>query len=366
MTQKDSGRRSWTTGDDAEWGDEDAAWGDERGEDWSAGHKHSPWTLEDDTAEDVTGEPWGTEDDWDDPDAHLTQPLDIRQPLIEDSAWTARQREETDEDTDEPPEPPPLTRRAARRQGARSSSSRRKREGSSQAAPVRRRRRGGLVGFLREIVIVLVAALVLSWCVKTFFLQPFWIPTGSMETTLHVRDRVMVSKLTPGVFDLKRGDVIVFKDPGGWLEAGTAPAPQSTTPEWLQEPLQYLGLAPETADKYLIKRVIGLPGDKIDGVPGEPLKINGAYVTEPYLYEGARPTDREFHITVPAGRVWVMGDHRNASGDSRFHDDGGGSAGSVPVEDIQGRAILVVWPLGHGKWLDNYQPVFQAVPAADA
>ena len=223
-----------------------------------------------------------------------------------------------------------------------------------------------LWGGVKEILIIAVMALVLSFVVKTWLVQAFYIPSGSMENTLVRDDRVIVSKLTPGPFDLNRGDVVVFKDPGNWL--GTVPESREGGPrETLRRVLQFVGLVPDDSDDHLIKRVIGMPGDHVvccdkDGQ----LTINGVAVSEPYIRQGDNPGGGKpnFDITVPSGRVWVMGDHRSDSSDSRFHDDGTGATGSVPIEDITGRAVMVVWPIDHVTWLSVPERVYAEVPPA--
>jgi signal peptidase I len=221
-------------------------------------------------------------------------------------------------------------------------------------------------GGVKEILIIAVMALVLSFIVKTWLIQAFYIPSGSMENTLVRDDRVIVSKLTPGPFDLNRGDVVVFKDPGNWL--GSAPeSAQGGNRESVRRVLQFIGLLPDDSDDHLIKRVIGLPGDHVvccdkDGQ----LTINGVSIAEPYIKPGDTPGGGKasFDITVPTDKVWVMGDHRSDSSDSRFHDDGTGALGSVPVDDITGRAVMIVWPIDHVKWLSVPERVYSDVPPA--
>jgi signal peptidase I len=204
----------------------------------------------------------------------------------------------------------------------------------------------------------------LSLLVKTFLIQPFHIPSASMEDTLIKDDRVIVSKLTPGPFDLARGDIVVFADPDGWL--GDLPE-VSRTP--LSRLLIFLGLAPDDSNEHLIKRVIGLPGDNVSccDVDGR-VQVNGTSIVEPYIKPGDTPNGgREpFSITVPEGRVWVMGDHRSDSADSRLHDDGTGAVGSVPIDKITGRAVATVWPLARVTWLTAPERVFGSVPPPSA
>lgn len=219
---------------------------------------------------------------------------------------------------------------------------------------------------VKEVALVLVMAMVLSFVVKTWFLQAFFIPSGSMENTLLVGDRVVVSKLTPTPIDLERGDVVVFEDPGGWL--GTAPPVDERTgvDRVVHDVLVFVGLLPSESEDHLIKRVIGLPGDRVVCCDAERrLTVNGVAIDEPYIHPGDVPSSMTFDITVPQGRIWVMGDHRSDSEDSRFHDpSGNGSDGSVPIDDVTGRAVAIVWPFDRFGWLSDHPSTFARVPAA--
>jgi signal peptidase I len=233
--------------------------------------------------------------------------------------------------------------------------------------PGGKERASGVLGFLgaalKEVVLVVAMAMVLSFVVKTWLIQAFYIPSGSMENTLLVGDRVVVSKLTPGPFDLERGDVIVFQDPGGWLD--TVQLPERTgLAGSVHDLLVFVGLLPSESEDHLIKRVIGLPGDHVSCCDSEGrLVVNGQAVEETYVHDGDDPSDLEFDITVPEGHVWVMGDHRSDSEDSRYHDpDGTGAGGSVPIEDVTGRAVGIVWPFERLSWLTDHPEVFADVP----
>jgi signal peptidase I len=217
---------------------------------------------------------------------------------------------------------------------------------------------------VKEFAIVVGMALVLSFVVKTWLLQAFYIPSGSMEDTLVLNDRVIVSKLTPGPIDLKRGDIIVFADPGSWLEE-TPPVPHGKVVTAIRETMTFVGLLPDNSENHLIKRVIGLPGDHVVCCDeGGRITINGAAIKEPYLKAGDAASEQDFDITVPRGRVWVMGDHRSNSADSRAHDSPGnnGSQGSVDERLVVGRAVALVWPLDHMTWLSDPGTVFAKVP----
>lgn len=233
------------------------------------------------------------------------------------------------------------------------------RSAGTEDAPERRQRpkRHPVVAFVREVAIVLVSALVISLVLKTFFIQPFYIPSVSMETTLDVGDRIVVNKLAPGPFDVERGDVVVFLDPGDWL-AGE-PAPELSP---VEQALTWVGLLPENAGEHLVKRIIGLPGDRITccGDDGR-ISVNGVAIDETYVIDGAEPSVLEFDVTVPEGSVWVLGDNRPRSADSRYHGESD-AAGFVPIENIVGRVFVVIWPLDHLTLMDRPDEVFEDVP----
>ena len=152
--------------------------------------------------------------------------------------------------------------------------------------------------------------------------------------------------------------------PSPWL--GGLGETHSTVGGPFHDALVFVGLLPEDSENHLIKRVIGLPGDHVqaDGDTGK-IKVNGVEITEPYVKPGDSPSEgKKFDITVPAGRIWVMGDHRSDSSDSRWHDDGTGATGSVPMDKVVGRALFVVWPIDHVTWLGVPERTFSQVPTA--
>ena len=217
--------------------------------------------------------------------------------------------------------------------------------------------------FLRELPGIVITALVISVLIKTFLVQAFYIPSGSMENTLLVNDRVLVNKLADKPDEIHRGDVIVFRDPGGWLNG-----PQTTSRGGLlglvRDGLVFVGLAPAAGEEDLIKRVIGVGGDKVACCDAQHrVTVNGVPLDEPYLYPGDHPSDETFSETVPAGELWVMGDHRSVSEDSRFHKQQPGK-GFVPVDDVIGRAFVIVWPLDRTAVLRS--PATFNQPALDA
>ncbi len=217
---------------------------------------------------------------------------------------------------------------------------------------------------IREFVVVVVLALALSFVVKTWLVQAFYIPSQSMEDTLVVNDRVLVNHLVPDRMDLHHGDVVVFSDPDNWLDPAP-PADHGPVLNVIRGVATFVGLLPDPSDDHLIKRVIGLPGDHVVCCdPQQRLVVNGVAIDEPYLKPGSVASTTQFDINVPQGRIWVMGDNRGNSQDSRFHDPkGDGSQGSIPLDKVTGRAFALVWPLNHMTWLSNYTSTFADVPS---
>ena len=238
-----------------------------------------------------------------------------------------------------------------------------KREERAPKTPLR-----AALGAGSEVVVVLGMALLLSLLIKTFLVQAFFIPSSSMENTLLIGDRVLVSKLTPGVFELHRGDVVVFKDPGGWLtaEGGEAPPPADGLGSTVRNALSFVGLLPQDSGEHLIKRVIGTGGDHVVCCDtNNRITVNGSPIDEtPYLVPGARPSDKPFDVTVPYGYLWVMGDNRPVSADSRLHRSL--NNGMVPVHDVVGKAFVIVWPFSRAGGLGVPDGVFAKVPAPAA
>ena len=205
-----------------------------------------------------------------------------------------------------------------------------------------------------EVLGTVAAALVLAVLVKTFLVQPFSIPSESMEDTLRVEDRVLVSKLEPGPLTMERGDVVVFVDPNEWLPS----PPEQSIPRRVGT---FVGLLPSDSGTHLIKRVIGLPGDTVACCDEQGrVMVNGEPLDEPYLYPGDRPSLTEFDVEVPAARLWVMGDHRSVSSDSRALEADFGD-GFVPLDNVVGRAVLRIWPLDRLGTLATPEGVFDEV-----
>jgi signal peptidase I len=207
------------------------------------------------------------------------------------------------------------------------------------------RRKGSL---LKEFPILVVVALVVSLLIKTFLIQFFYIPSGSMENTLQIRDRVAVNKIPLISRTIHRGDVVVFRDPANWLSEPFA-SESSVIVEKLKEGLVAVGILPNPTKQYLVKRVVGIGGDRVICCnKNKKLTINGKESTEPYIFEGNDPSDLNFDVTVPAGKIWVMGDHRGASADSRYHQDDI-NKGMVPLNRLTGRVVAVIWPFKNMK-----------------
>ena len=238
---------------------------------------------------------------------------------------------------------------------------------ATAAAQERRRRTRGVKLFIRDIVLILVAAIIISVGIKAFLIRSFYIPSGSMMNTLQVNDRIIVNELVPNLVPVQRGDVVVFKDPGGWLDP-QPPQPQqngfAAAIDWM---LSVVGLSAPDSNDHLVKRVIGLPGDTVAccNTLGQ-LTVNGIPLNEPYLRldNGAtRASGIDFKVVVPKKSLWVMGDNRYDSKDSRYNTTTP-SKGFVPMDDVVGRAFLISWPSSHWSWLDDYPEVFDGVGAA--
>ena len=198
--------------------------------------------------------------------------------------------------------------------------------------------------FLRELPVIIIAALVVSIIVKTFLVHFFYIPSGSMENTLQVGDRIAVNKFGALFTDIKRGEVVVFSDPDKWL-GNSAESEDSGIGAVVKTGLITVGVLPDPAKQYLIKRVIGVGGDKVVCCDkAGKVQVNGVSITEPYVFAGDKPSDVQFNVDIPKGFIWVMGDHRGASADSRFHPESANN-GMVPLSKVVGRAVFVVWPL---------------------
>lgn len=196
---------------------------------------------------------------------------------------------------------------------------------------------------LKELPILVIVALVVSLFIKSFLVQFFYIPSGSMENTLQIKDRVAVNKVPFISNNIKRGDVVVFRDPDNWLPEIV----DYSTIQYVSKAkgaLVAVGVLPNPAKQYLVKRVVGVGGDRVVCcTKAGNLTINGVEVTEPYIFAGNKPSEMNFDVTVPKGKLWVMGDHRGASADSRYHQEDI-NKGFVPLSKVTGRVVGVIWP----------------------
>lgn len=223
-----------------------------------------------------------------------------------------------------------------------------------------------LLIFGRDLLFIVLAALVVSFLIKTFLIRSFYIPTESMEETLQRDDRIIVSQLTPDLVPVQRGDLVVFVDPGGWLSLQAGVSENDPLSVVLNAISLFVGLSSPNDNEHLVKRVIGLPGDVVECCDAlGALSINGVPVAEPYtsLPEGVnKVSSSDFSVVVPEGALWVLGDNRYNSADSRRNTDKPGG-GFVPLSHVVGRAIVISWPSERWQWLENYPESFVGVEA---
>jgi signal peptidase I len=200
----------------------------------------------------------------------------------------------------------------------------------------------GRRSFWKELPILIVVALVLAVVIKSYAIQAFFIPSGSMQNTLAIGDRVLINKLVYHFRPIARGDIVVFNGDGSWDETPVQPSNDVFT-KFLDDIGGIFGA--NQSNDIFVKRVIGVPGDHVAccNAQGQ-ITVNGVALSESsYLYPGNAPSTTRFNITVPAGRLWVMGDHRAISYDSRGHM-GMPGGGTIPENQVLGRAFVIIWP----------------------
>ncbi|MSO26634.1 MAG: signal peptidase I [Candidatus Nanopelagicales bacterium] len=204
----------------------------------------------------------------------------------------------------------------------------------------RKEAKGGALHFFRETAIIVVSALVLSALVRAFLIQAFYVPSASMEETLLPNDRIIAAKITTRISGVQRGEIMVFRDPGGWLPT-PEPAPSGAR-SYLRTALTFIGLIPSDSGQDLVKRAIGVAGDRVACCDEQGrIVLNGVPLDESYV---TGPTDQvRFDIVVPADSMFMMGDKRDNSRDSRYHLDV--NNGGVPQDAAVGRTVLTIWPL---------------------
>jgi len=215
--------------------------------------------------------------------------------------------------------------------------------------------------FLKEFPFLIVVALVVSLFIKTFIVQFFFIPSGSMENTLQIDDRVAVNRIPFISNNIKRGDVVVFRDPDNWLPAADIESAPFVIAK-AKAALVAVGILPNPAKQYLVKRVVGVAGDRVIccTTTGK-ITVNGQEMVEPYIYAGNVPSDMNFDVTVPKDKLWVMGDHRGASADSRYHQEDI-NKGFVPLNRVTGRVLAVIWPIKNFSLVPNVDALNQPAP----
>lgn len=241
---------------------------------------------------------------------------------------------------------------------------------ATPSTPARRSAgRRGPWPLIRDVLVILLIAVVVSVVVKAFLVRSFYIPSGSMEQTLQKDDRILVDELTPHFTGYERGDVVVFRDPGGWLD--TPPQPeQSVLVEAVDWVLSMVGISASDSDEHLIKRIVGVPGDHVvccDALGKT--TVNGVPIDEtPYLDLApgqSAPEPFPYDVTVPEDALWVMGDNRDHSRDSRYNQEQP-SQGFVPMGNLVGRAFLITWPIPRFGLIDFHHDVFAGVPEPTA
>lgn len=239
-------------------------------------------------------------------------------------------------------------------------------EDTQQTAKSGKEKKGS---FWRELPVLVVVALLLALLIKSFVVQAFYIPSESMEETLLKNDRVLVNKLVYHMREIERGDVVVFSGVDSWDGEVLFEEPSNPVAGFFRWVGTAFGVVP--GEKDYIKRVIGVPGDKVKCCDAKGrVTVNGVALNEgSYLYPGDVPSQANFEVTVPKDRLWVMGDHRSVSLDSRSHqgDPGGGT---IPVPQVIGRAFVIVWPFDRATALSIpgtfAQPGLQAAVGAAA
>jgi signal peptidase I len=232
----------------------------------------------------------------------------------------------------------------ARRAGTRSDRPGQRRGASSKRRRMSKRRE---LPLWQEMILLLAIALGLAILLKSLFVQAFYIPSASMHNTLIENDRILVEKPSYWFDGPERGDIVVFDDPGGWLGAGETAGGNPLT-----SAMEFVGLYP--SGNHLVKRVIGVGGDHVVCCDARGrVTVNGRPLEESaYLPAGVAPSEQEFDVRVPPGHLWVMGDNRAQSADSRAHlgDPGGGF---IPVQDVVGRVFVTVWPPDRAEFTDE-------------
>lgn len=224
----------------------------------------------------------------------------------------------------------------------------------------RARPRGRLMTVARELAVVVAWALLIAFVAKHALVRGFHIPSDAMGPTLVSGDRVFVNVLDATLRPAQRGDVIVFNDAQGWLPPAEEP---SSVGQWFHEGMAFLGVTVDNSDTHVVKRVIGVGGDRVRCCDDQGrLVINDVPINEAgtYLQEGEAASDIKFDVIVPDNHYFVLGDQRTDSGDSRFYLPE--TRAFVDRDDVVGTAFVITWPLGRTGPLQDYNYVFKDVP----
>lgn len=216
-----------------------------------------------------------------------------------------------------------------------------------------------MLRFLRDVVVVVLIAMLGSFLIRSFIAESFYIPSASMENTLKINDRILVSVLPQNISPVSRGDIIVFTDPGGWMGKDSTPEVDPFT--------KLITFSSHNNENSLVKRVIGLPGDHVTCCNAEgQISINGKAIVEPYVLlppGKTRVSDVYFDVIVPEGQLFVLGDNRYNSKDSRYNPEAE-YGGFVPYSKVLGKVFLKTWPVNSISLIDTYPQTFADVPAA--
>lgn len=209
---------------------------------------------------------------------------------------------------------------------------------------------------VKEFLLIIFYALLIAFVLKSFIIRGFFIPSGSMLNTLEINDRVFVNVAGSMFGEAERGDIIVFEDTQNWMpESGVSQNP-------VRNALSFIGVLPDSSQNYLVKRVIGVGGDRVVCCDADgKITVNGQAIDEPYVREGVAPSEVPFDVIVPENSYFVMGDNRSNSADSRYHIEQ--NTAFVNDSDVVGEVFVVAWPLDHFKFVRGDSEVFANVPA---
>lgn len=220
--------------------------------------------------------------------------------------------------------------------------------------------------FLGKLVAYAVIILSATFILETFLVRTYFIPSESMAATLQTTDQILAEQITPKMNNIQHGDIIIFEDPDGWLPESYKSLQQPNFIDYIFNPVHDLmGIQRQNEESNLIKRVIGLPGDTVECCsPTGHVIVNGVEITEPYIIipeEEENASGVDFKVKVPEGYLWVMGDNRYNSSDSRYHQEDK-HGGFIPISNVKGKAVMITYPFNRINILGSYPQVFAGVP----